>query len=180
MRAPAIMGLAAVLMLAACDEPTVITHVDKQPHMEMSDLVVMQGPSGIPVEIHGLPWDGADRSALAAAIRPPAGASQGTTFSALPQGGHAGRHGWRLVLHFNPQGGVPRSDHDCKLTSDVKTNAPPDGSYAVNVTFCEGAAWQAHAYLKVLEAEPGDIDAFSAALRQTMLAIFRENSDHDR
>ncbi|MEM6623859.1 MAG: hypothetical protein AAF674_16650 [Pseudomonadota bacterium] len=175
-----LFGSVLLLVLAGCDEPTVITHVDKLPHLEVSDLVAMQAADGIAVEIHGQPWKGAAPSALAAALRPPAGASQSTRFFALPPGGHATRHGWRIVLHFNPQGDIPRADQDCKRTAPVQTDNLAADGYSVTLTFCEGEQWAAHAFLKLLGSEPGDLEAFSNAIRQTINVIFQENSDPDR
>ncbi len=172
-------ALIALALLAACDEATVITHVDKLSHMSMDDLVVMQDAQGIPVEVHGVPFAGVSANQLAAALRPPAGAAQSFRFHAVPPGNGHGTHGWRLVLHFNPQG-APNAVHDCKLTAEAKTASRPEKGYSINASFCKGPDWQAHGYLQAPQATHGDLDGFGNAMTQLMLTIFRENSDPDR
>lgn len=166
------------LGLAACDEATIITHVDRLSHMTLSDLLTMQGPNGIPVEFHGQPFSTVARADLATALRPPAGTSQSIRFSAV-QPGHGGDHGWRLVLHVNPTG-PPNGPADCRRTSEAETDPPQTKGYRVNATFCKGDAWQAHGYLRAPEVEDGDIEAFRNNLQQLMSVIFAENSDPDR
>lgn len=165
------------LLLAGCDEPTVITHVDKLPHMSRADLLHMQETDGIPVEFHGRPFESPDPDVLAAAMKPPAGGSQSVRFFAAPPGS---RTGWRLVLHFNPQGGVPNAVHDCRRTAEAQTAGIAKGRFSVNVTFCEGDEWQAHGFLKVHDIDEGDTEAFSRAMRQLFTVIFAENMDPDR
>lgn len=165
------------ILLAACEEPTVISHVDKRTHMERADLLHMQESDGIPVEFHGRPFEGPGPETLAAAMTPPAGGSQAVRFFAAPPGS---RTGWRLVLHFNPQGGIPNAPHDCRRTSEAQTAGIVDKSFSVNATFCKGDQWQAHGFLRVLDIEDGDTEAFSRTLRQLFSVIFAENTDPDR
>ena len=166
-------------LLTACDEATIITHVDKLSHMSMNSLVTIQGAQGIAVEIHGAPFPGIDDTAIAAAMRPPAGASQGIRFHAVEPGTWSAHDGWRLVLHFNPDG-PPHSVHDCKLEAEAKTAGRPAQGYSVNATFCNGADWQAHGFLKAPKAAQDDPGLFADHMVQLMQAIFQENSDPDR
>lgn len=166
------------VLLAGCDEATVITHVDKLSHMSLSDLVTMQDGGGIPVEFHGLPFRTASPETLASAMRAPAAASQGIRFRPIVPG-HGGGHGWRLVLHFNPTG-APNGFADCKHTSEQTTNPPKAEGFDVNATFCEGSDWQAHGFMKSLKTADGDLEGYRDVMQQLMAAIFRENSDKDR
>jgi len=173
MRLKAILG-ALLAVLAACDEPTVITHVFRMPNIRESDLVAMQGPQGIPVEMHGLPWEDADPSALAAAMKGPAGAAPIRFAHQRVMG--PGAHGSRMVLHFNPSG-PPNSDHDCSLTAPAVTDAPPAKGFTVNMTFCNGEKIEAHGFLRALETQPGDYEGFSTVMRQLLNVVFREEKD---
>ena len=168
--------LSAALLLAACDEPTVITHVDKLSHMRLNDLWTMQDERGLPVEIHGAPFAHVGDREIAAAIRPPGAAAQEVRFHAVPPGGWQGRHPWRLVLHFNAQG-APNARADCRLLAEAQTDAPPPGRFTVNATFCNGPDWQAHGYLRALAVEDGDMAAFSEMMRELMLVILHEQKD---
>lgn len=175
------LALFGLLMLTGCDEPTLITHVDRLSHMTQDELFVMQGTQGIPVEFHGRPFQNDVTPAeLAGAMRPPGGSAQGVRFHAVAPGSGRGGHGWRLVLHFNPQGGAPNSFHDCKLTSEAVTAGVPVEGFSVNATFCKGSEWQAHGFMKVLEIADGDRDAFARVMKQLFLAILPKHSDPDR
>ncbi|MEO1492734.1 MAG: hypothetical protein AAFV19_11330 [Pseudomonadota bacterium] len=165
-----------LVLLAGCDEPTIISHVDKLAHMSKDDLWTMQDGRGIPVEIHGSPFNRITDREVAEVLRPPGGASQEVRFYATPVGSWTGGHPWRIVLHFNPQG-APNSFSDCQLTREARTNARPEDGFTVNVSFCKDDQWQAHGYLQVLKIEDGDTDALGNTLQQVMLAIFREEPD---
>jgi len=167
-----IAGLVAVL--TGCDQPTIITHVFRLPNIHERDLVAMQGPQGIPVEMHGAPWEGADRAALARAMKGPAGAAQ-IRFALRDVTGPAA-HGARMVLHFNPQA-APNGPADCALTAEAATGAPAPEGFSVNVTFCRGAEVEAQGFLRALETRPGDYEAFSTVMRQLLVVVFREEKD---
>lgn len=168
------LAAALLALVAACDAPTVITHVFRLPNIRESDLVAMQGPGGIPVEIHGRPWAGADPAELAGAMTGPAGAAA-IRFKARPVTGPTA-HGARVVLHFTPVG-APSGPADCARTAEAATGTPPAKGFAVNMTFCRGAEVEAQGFLRALETEPGDYAAFSTAMRQLLLVVFREEKD---
>ena len=152
----------ALLLVAACDEPTVITHVDKRSHMRLNDLWTIQDARGVPVEVHGAPFAHVSDRQIAEAIRPPGSWQAG--------------HPWRLVLHFNPQG-APNAQADCRRLAEARTNPAPAGRFTVNASFCNGPDWQARGFLQALEVEDGDLAAFADMMRQLMLAIFHEEKD---
>lgn len=165
--------LLALALLAGCDEPTVISHVDRLGSVTADDLWTMQDGRGVPVEIHGRPFDRITDREIAEVLRPPGGSSQGVKFYTTPVGSWKGGHPWRIVLHFNPQG-APNSFHDCKLIREARTNARQENQFSVNVSFCKNDTWEAHGFLKVLSISDGDTEALGNALQSLMLAIFRE------
>ncbi len=173
--ARAVSPLLLLAALAGCDDATVITHVDKYPHMTLDDLWTMQDPQGIPVEIHGNPFSRGTDQALAEALQAPTGA-QDVKFYARPVGAVNIDHGWRLVLHFNPFG-APNSPHDCKHTAEVRTGPPKGEGFEVNATFCEGTKWQAHGYLQALEVQDGDVEGYTRVMRTLFQAIFFEEPE---
>ena len=166
----------ALALLAACDDPTVITHVGKLSHMRLNDLWTMQDARGLPVEIHGAPFAHVSDAELAGAIRPPAGSAQEVRFHAAPPGSWRGGHPWRLVLHFNSQG-APNARADCRRVAEARTDPPAVGRFTVNASFCNGPHWQAHGFLQALEVEDGDLAAFADMMQQLMLAIFHDAKD---
>lgn len=169
-------ALSLVMALVACDDGTVITHVDKRPHMQETDLVTMQQAGGILVEIHGSPWLDATDEDLARALKPPAGGAQEVRFRAVPPGQWVQGHGHRLVLHFNPTG-APNNVHDCRAAGEMRTRAPADVGFTVNATFCTEDDWVAHGYLQATKVRAGDWDEYSRVMRNLFLAIFREEKD---
>lgn len=172
-RCTAVLCLA---MLAGCDEPTIITHVDKLPGVSGTDLRAMQDSQGIPVEVHGAPFGGVDAASLAAALRAPAGLGAGIRFYAVAPGSVAGRHATRLVLHFNPAG-PPNAQADCRRTAPAATGTAPAQGFSVNASFCRDRSWQAHGFMRVLEIRSGDLDGYSRTMTTLMQAIFREEPD---
>lgn len=176
------IGTCAVLvglLLAGCDEPTVISNVDKLPHMKLDDLWTMQDGRGIPVEIHGAPWRNSTDQALAEAIRPPGGVTDGVKFYSAPVGSWQGGHAWRMVLHFNPSG-PPNAYQDCKRTEVAVTGDRPESGYSVNIGFCKQDEWQAHGFVKVLRSEADDFEEYSNAMATALTAIFREDPGDQR
>jgi len=171
------MRLTRVLVLAAlvagCDDPTAISHVDRLPGIEISDLWTKQDSRGIPVEVHGAPFAHVTDQALAEALRAPTERAGELEFYAAPVGSWQGSDAWRLVLHFNPQG-PPNAYADCKLVAEARANPRPGRSFTVTAAFCRQDQWQAHGYLVVRDIEPGDLGAFADAMQTLMRAIFGE------
>lgn len=174
LRIPAALCLAAAL--AACDDGTVITHVDKLPHMKETDLVTIQEAGAILVEIHGAPWKGATDDELAQALKPPAGGAQEVRFRAVPPGQWVQGRGHRLVLHFNPIG-APNSVHDCRATEEIRTGAPAETGFTFNASFCTQDNWVAHGYLQATKTQAGDWAEYTRVMQNLFLAIFREEKD---
>ena len=168
---------ALALLLAGCDDnPTTITHVGKEPHMKLEDLWTMQDPRGIPVEIHGRPFAELTDQTLAEALRGPAGASSGVKFYSRPVGAWMDGHGYRMVLHFNPQG-APHSYYDCRARTEFRTKPPTATGFTVNVSFCKGERSEAHGYLQAPKSPPGDLEEYARVMRVLMKAIFHEEPD---
>lgn len=168
-------ALGFVSLLSACDEPWIITHVDRLSHVSINDLWTAQGSAGIPVEIHGAPFKGIPAKRLAEVLRAPSAVSS-VTFTSVPVGSHSRNHGWRMVMHFNPIG-APNSQVDCKRSSPAQTGSQPTKGYSVNVTFCDGSEWQAHGFMKVLSAKPGDLQTYTQRMQALFSEIFREEQN---
>lgn len=166
-------------LLVGCDEPTVISHVDRARKLDLRDLFLMQDEHGIPVETHGAPFRRPDVRDLVPMMKVPAGGPQDIPFYGRAvglSGSDAGAdHSWRLVLHFNPQGGVPNAVRDCMRSEPAETAGPTDSGFSVNAVFCQGQRWQAHGYMRVLEIEDGDIEAFQRVMRLLLKEIFADN-----
>lgn len=167
----ALMGL-----LAACDDGTVITHVDKLVSIEIRDLVAMQQGGGIRTEIHGTPFAGVSAEDLAAALRPPARASQATRWRSVPVG--SVDHGYRMILHFNPDG-PPNAFKDCRRTEPARTAAPQEVGFSVNMTFCKGDQWEAHGFLRARKTQGGDMQDYTRVMKTLMNNIFTA-AGHER
>ncbi|MEM7176347.1 MAG: hypothetical protein AAF503_01470 [Pseudomonadota bacterium] len=163
------LWLSFLALLAACDDGTVITHVGKYTAISMSDLVVMQQNGGIPTEVHGTPFTGATAEKLAAAIRPPARASQATRFRAVDIGSLD--HGYRVVLHFNPVG-PPNSQHDCRMKEKARTNPPAPVGFSVNITFCKNDKPEAFGFLQSRKTRDGDFKDYTRVMKVLLSNIF--------
>lgn len=172
------LPLAALLagLLVACDDGTVISHVDKLSHVRAVDLVTMQEVDGLLVEVHGLPWKGATDAELAEALRPPAGSAQEVRFRAVPTGQWVNGRGHRMVLHFNPIG-APNSAHDCKATAELSTRPPAEEGFTVNLTFCTKDQWIAHGYLQATKVKAGDWQEYTRVMQALLTNIFREEKN---
>lgn len=168
-------ALLLATLLGACDEPWIISHVDRLSHVSVNDLWTEKGAEGFPVEIHGAPFQGVTAAQLAEVLRAPS-AARGVTFTSIPVGAYNRDHGWRMVMHFNPTG-APNAQFDCKRTTAAKTAPQPSKGYSVNVSFCDGSEWQAHGFLKVLSAEPGDLQTYSQRIQALLSEIFREDQN---
>lgn len=171
------LAFAFALALAACDEAgPVISHVARQGGFDAETLWTIQNARGIPVEIHGRPFDGITDLQLVELLRPPAGSSQDVTFYPRPPGGWVDGYPWRLVLHFNPQG-APNAAEDCARIAEAPGNPPAGGGFTLNAVFCQGKEWQAQGYMDAPEIRAGDLAALSDGLASLMQAIFREEPD---
>ncbi|MEM1276309.1 MAG: hypothetical protein AAGH74_07275, partial [Pseudomonadota bacterium] len=109
--------------------------------------------------------------ALLAALRPPAGSAQGVKWRPIGFGQAA--HGTRMVLHFNPLG-APNPAADCRFEAEVETGPARAEGFDVTLSFCKGTRAEAHGHLKALKVAPGDLEAYSQAMRQLLNAIFNE------
>lgn len=168
--------LAVALLLAACDRATIISHVDRRGDFGADDLWTIQGPRGIPVEVHGAPFPHVTDREIVAALRPPGGSAQEVAFYTTPPGSWVHGRAWRLVLHFNPIG-APNSVKDCERVAEARTEPPTGGGFTLNATFCNGPDWAAQGYLQAPAIDDGDFEAFSDMIAQLMLAIFHEEKD---
>ncbi len=169
-----LIAIALLFGLSACDEPAVISKVDRRPDLVLKDLWRLQDDRGIPVEIHGTPFRRITDADLTAALKVPPEAPQEITFYLTPTGG--AEQPWRIVLHFNPQG-PPNASRDCGFTRETRTNALPEKGFSMHFVICKGREWKAHAFLEVTEIEEGDLAAFQRHVQSMTSAIFHEEKD---
>ncbi|MEM7669956.1 MAG: hypothetical protein AAF317_12570, partial [Pseudomonadota bacterium] len=168
--------LGLIAFLAACDDGTVITHVDKDTSIELSDLVAMQSHGGIATEVHGTPFEGTASDELVNALRPPASAAQATRWRMVDIG--SVDHGPRMVLHFNPSG-PPNSFADCRRTGPAETEPPRGVGFSVNMTFCRGTRAEAHGFLQSRKTANADFEDYRRVMKLLMRNIFSD-AGHDR
>ncbi|MEM0924093.1 MAG: hypothetical protein AAGF44_04605 [Pseudomonadota bacterium] len=170
------LAIGALALLAACDDGTVISHVDKDETIEINDLVTFQRDGAIPTEVHGAPFSRASAKDVARFLRPPSGAAQGIRWRAIEVGSDP--HGYRMVLHFNPSA-PPNAAADCKRFRPAVTMRPQEVGFSVNLSICDGERARAHGYLQARKTEDGDYQDFTRVMRALMNNIFTE-ARHDR
>lgn len=172
--APALSAM--VLLVAACEEPKFeMTQTDRVDELALDDFWTMQDSRGIPVEVHGTPFRRITDQEIVSALRAPEGAGENVRFYPSSVGTRQETHPWRLVLHFNPQGG-PNAFNDCKLVEEAKSNPHPRSGYTVNLSFCHENQWRAHGHQVVPEIEDGDLQSLGQFMQAAMAAIFAEKS----
>ncbi len=138
--------------LAGCED-TGISNVGRREIVTAKQLTQMQGTTGaILVEIHGLPWRGADPAEVAGTLRMPEGPGRQVHFRPVPPGQGLIGEGVRLVLHFNPRG-QPDSVRDCRASAEIETRDPGGDGFTVDATFCRGTDWVTRARF-----DAGDVD----------------------
>lgn len=168
-------GLAlAVLLVAACDDGTIISHVDRDPHVTVGDLWAMQEAGAVPTEVHGTPFANVTDADLAEALRPPNGSAQEVRFRAMPVGHWTGSgHGQRVVLHFNPTG-APNAQSDCQRVERARTDPPLAMGFSVNMSLCNGDRAIAHGFLQARKSAALDWEEYTRVMKALMSNIFRE------
>lgn len=138
--------------LAGCED-TGISDVRRYELITAKKLVEMQGATGaILVEVHGLPWRGADPAEVVGTLRMPEGPARQVRFRPVPPGQGRIGEGARLVLHFNPRG-EPNSGRDCRASAEIETLDPGGDGFTVHATFCRGSGWVTRASF-----DAGDVD----------------------
>ena len=136
-----IAPLALILALTGCDD-TDLNRVERRSFMTAEEVTEMLGQDALLVEVHGLPWPGANTAEVVGTLRMPEGPARTMRFQEVPAGqGHIGG-GFRLVLRFNPAGGMPHHETDCRATSPLPVDPPGTEGFTVNATFCKQQDWQ--------------------------------------
>lgn len=158
--------LALALALAACDDGTVITRIDRTPAFDNSQIVHMDA-DGIPAEVHGAPFPGVGAADVAARLRLPAGVAQGFRFRAVAPG--SGAEG-RVVLVFNGVD-VPNGIRDCQRDTAAPVRAPQAVGFDVMVSFCRGRAMLATGHLRARTTRADDPEEFARVLRALLFNI---------
>jgi hypothetical protein len=162
--------LVLVAALAGCDDTTV-TNVGRRTFLTAPELAEKLGEDALLVEIHGLPWAGADPAEVVGTLRMPEGKARGIRFQEIPAGeGYLGG-GERLVLRFNPPAGA-NIQEDCRATEPLPVRAPQEGGFEVNASYCQGTDWLIHAHFEA-RVEPEDWLAYYLAMEELLGTMFR-------
>ena len=161
------MGLFGALasLLAACDDGTKITRVDRRGGFVRSWLV-FAAEGGLPVEMHGRPFPGVTDREVAARLRFPPGTLRGFRFRAMAPEETAAR---RLVLVFN-RADAPNALRDCARLGPVPTSEPAEVGFTAQATFCTESHMMATGFLEARKTPADDPKAFTLAMQR----LFRE------
>lgn len=144
---PLIAPLALILALTGCDD-TDIGRIERRTFLNAPELAADLGGEALLVEVHGLPWPGADTGEVVATLRMPEGPANAIRFQEVPAGqGHIGG-GIRLVLRFNPPE-IPDRESDCRATSPLAVDPPGTSGFSVNATFCKNQDWQIRTFAEI-------------------------------
>jgi hypothetical protein len=136
---PFVIALLPVTVLAACDDARV-RDVSRREFVTREYLIGAFRAGSLQVEVHGAPWDGATPDEIAGTLRMPEGAARELRFRAIAPGDPVVGDGERLILRFNPDGGI---DHDaaCRKSRPLPTAAPRDDRFTVEAIYCRGSGW---------------------------------------
>ncbi len=151
-RLPAIVCLIGIL--AGCEDPG-ISNVARREHVSAKKLLKMHDENGVIfVEIHGVPWEGADPAEIAGTIRMPEGPGRPVRFKDMAPGQGQIGGGERLVLRFNPTTGSGGAV--CGAKGELSTKPPRRDGFIVNATFCRGTDWLVRATLDADDVPAND------------------------
>ena len=168
-RLPALICLIA--FLAGCED-TGVHNVARRQLLKVKDLLKVQDQAGaVLVEIHGLPWEGADRAEVAGTLRMPSGKGRGVRFSAVGPGRGIIGSGERLVLQFNP---APGGGRTCAATDELPTQPPGGDGFVVNATFCRGTDWLVRATLNAEDVPANDWLEYYLRMQDLLGTMFPE------
>lgn len=166
---PALLCLLGAL--AGCED-TGISNVGRREIVTSKELVKLQGVTGaILVEIHGLPWRGADPAEVAGTLRMPEGPGRQVRFRPVPPGQGLIGGGARLVLWFHPRG-KSSSVKACHTTSELETDDPGGDGFVVEATFCKGSNWVTHARFDASDVDQNDWLAYYLRMMELMDVMF--------
>ena len=163
--------LCLVGALAGCED-TGISNVGRREIITAKKLMEMQGAtSAILVEIHGLPWRGADPAEVAGTLRMPQGPGRGVRFRQVPPGQGLIGDGTRLVLHFNPRVKAD-SARDCRASGEIETADPDGDGFTLHATFCRGTDWVTRASFDASDVDQNDWLAYYLRMMELMDVMF--------
>ena len=167
-RLPALICLVGVL--AACED-TGVSNVARRERINAKKLYEMQKDTGvILLEIHGVPWAGAEPEEIAGTLRMPEGPGREVRFSYVPPGQGLIGAGERLVLRFNPTTGSGGSV--CGAASELPTEAPKEDGFVVSGTFCRGRDWVVRATLDADDVPANDWLAYYLRMQDLLDVMF--------
>lgn len=159
-RAARLIGGLVGLVVAACDDGTVITRVAQFPGYDIS-LITSRGV--VPTAVHGLPLQGMTADGVVAALRMPGGYSQSVRFVPVAVDDAEAREGHRLVLVFN-RTDSPDPHRDCRAAAPLPTRAPGEEGFTVTMTLCGRDRPFATAHMEARRTRADDTAGFSQVM----------------
>lgn len=157
--------------LAGCED-TGISNVQRREMITAKKLFQMQATAGaILVEIHGLPWTGADAAEVAGTLRMPEGPGRAVRFRPVPPGQGLIGDGTRMVLVFNPKGEASAA-RECRATGELPTANPDGDGFIVQAAFCRGTDWVIQARFDASDVAQNDWLAYYLRMMVLMDTLF--------
>lgn len=165
-RMAGILGGVLGLGLAGCDDGTAITRV--LVYGDAASFLVLSGPGGMPVEVHGAPFPGVAAKEVAALLKAPAAMPAGIRFRPAEPGDAEGA---RLMLVFNRTDTVD-AVADCRRRAPARP--PGEGGavgFTVTMTLCNAGSMVATAHMEASKTRADDPAEFTRVMRLLMMQI---------
>lgn len=170
-RAFQVVGGLLGLIVAACDDGTVITRVARFPGYDLS-LITARGT--VPTVVHGTPLRGMTEGEVVASLRMPGGYPQGVRFVPVAADDADAFEGHRLVLVFN-RSDAPDPHRDCRARRPLPTAAPGAEGFTLTMTLCGRDRPFATAHMEARRTRAGDAAGFGQVMvRLTQQLLARE------
>lgn len=155
-------------LLSACDDGTRVTRVDRMGSFSRSYLVTAAAGGGLPVIVHGAPFEGVAPEEVVARLSFPAGTLHYVDFRLAERGTRPTN---RLVLVFN-RADAPDGVRDCRGETPRLAGPDPGGTgFSAQATFCMGDRMQATGVLEATRTRAGDPQSLASALRRLLREI---------
>lgn len=156
---------AALAGLAGCDDGAVLSRMDNIVG-RVSAFVIPMAAGGLPVEVHGAPFEGVTAAMVVGRLRLPPAYPSGLGLRAVSPG----EAGGRLVLAFNPA--VPgRAAAACAGRPGVTAPNAAAVGFSVTATLCDGARVLSSGHLDARKTRADDPAGFTRAMDMFFLAL---------
>lgn len=167
-RLPALLCLLGIL--AGCEDPDV-KNVQRREFLHDKDLLTLQQESGaVMLEIHGVPWAGAEPEEIAGTLRMPEGRARDVRFHPVPPAQGNFGSGERIVMWFNPKRGA--GDAMCTASAELPTEPPSGKGFTVRAAFCRGTDWVVRLTFEADDISANDWLAYFLRMQDMMDTMF--------